>query len=73
MTMAETEEFSFREWLAEGKRGMGLGVPEEFKTHMRAALREILLARRALLDAALQRLEERPGQTMRERQDVIEA
>ncbi|MBI5032108.1 MAG: hypothetical protein HZB51_16375 [Chloroflexi bacterium] len=36
----------------------GLGVfPEEFKTHQRAARREVLLAWRSLLDARIEKLE----------------
>ena len=58
--MAEEREFVIRDWLAEGARGLRSYLPETFTEHMRTACREILLANRALLDAALERLEERP-------------
>jgi hypothetical protein len=34
-------------------------LPDDFKTHMRAAQREQLLAMRSLIDAALERIDER--------------
>jgi hypothetical protein len=34
-------------------------MPEDFKTHMRAAQREQLLAMRSLIDAALERIDQR--------------
>lgn len=40
-------------------------LPEEFWRHKRAARREALLALRSLLDAAIERLEERPPATQR--------
>jgi hypothetical protein len=64
--MAEEKEFVFEEWLAQGVKGLmsclkGEGVlPEEFKEHMQAARRERLLAIRSLLDAAIERAEEKP-------------
>jgi hypothetical protein len=58
--MAEEREFVFKDWLAEGTRGLKSYLPEKFAQHMRVACREMLLANRALLDAALERLEERP-------------
>ena len=59
-----SEEFSFTKWLGEGiehlspKRVIPCLFPEEFKTHIRAANREVLLACRSILDKAIARLEE---------------
>jgi len=57
-------EFDFGEWLSEGLEGLLGGrpkvtghVPEEFKEHTRAAFREMLLAYRSLLDAAIAKTE----------------
>ena len=58
--MAEEKEFVFEEWLAQGIGGLVPCLPEQFRQHMRAARRERLLAVRSLLDAALERAEERP-------------
>ena len=58
--MAEEREFVIRDWLAEGARGLRSCLPETFAEHMRTACREILLANRALLNAALEHLEETP-------------
>jgi hypothetical protein len=58
--MAEEREFVIRDWLAEGARGLRSYLPETFAEHMRTACREVLLANRALLDAALERLEDVP-------------
>ena len=58
------EEFSVTDWLAEGIEGIGTRgktldfVPIEFKTHVKAAHRESLLALRSLLDNAISWLEE---------------
>ena len=69
---AHAEEFDVEAWLEEGRRGMRRTLkhkrgarpssllPGEFKGHVRAARREMLLAVRSLLDAAIERLEERP-------------
>lgn len=57
----------FVSWLKENRpdcEGMGGRVrdvlPGEFKTHIRAAQRERLLALRSLLDAAIERTEAKP-------------
>jgi hypothetical protein len=60
MMMSQEKEFVFKDWLAEGVEGMRSCLPEKFADHMRLACREMLLANRALLDAALERLEEKP-------------
>jgi hypothetical protein len=63
----EEKEFSFTKWLAEGIEGMRPRrlmprmVPEEVKGHLRAARRETLLAVRAVLDKAIERLEQEPA------------
>jgi hypothetical protein len=67
-TQEEVEEFDFEEWLDKGMRGLRRKmrhkiVPEGFKTHMRAARKEMLLAWRSLLDDAIARLEEEPQRT----------
>ncbi len=41
-------------------RGLGAFVPPEVHEHGRAARREVLLAARSVIDAALARLEKRP-------------
>jgi len=65
----EAKEFVFEDWLAEGIRackarfrvGLGKGfLPEEFQAHLRAARKEMLLAVRSLIDAAIERTEEKP-------------
>ena len=64
--MAEEKEFVFEDWLAEGVKGLrsclrGEKVlPKEFAEHMRASHKEMLLAIRSLLEAAIQRTEEKP-------------
>lgn len=67
----EAKEFVFEDWLAEGirackarfRRGLGKELlPEEFRTHLRAARKEMLLAVRSLIDAAIERTEEKPKQ-----------
>ncbi len=42
---------------AEAKEWHGEWLPDEFKTHRRAAHREMLLAVRALVDAKIEKLE----------------
>lgn len=58
------EEFAFEDWLREGFRGFEQCTkgffPEDFRKHMKAAHRETLLAYRSLIDAALERAEEKP-------------
>ena len=65
--MAEEKEFAFEDWLAEGIKGFRGGykklsphLPEEFRQHTQSARREMLLAMRSLLDAAIERAEEEP-------------
>ncbi len=65
--MAEEREFVFENWLAEGIKGcrasykkLSPHLPEEFRQHTKAAHREMLLAMRSLLDAAIERAEEKP-------------
>jgi len=45
---------------AEVRTGLKKALPEEFWAHRRAARKEALLALRSLLDAAIERVEERP-------------
>jgi hypothetical protein len=61
------EEFDLENWLREGARGLrrslrcappGPRLPEDFKTHTRAARKEMLLAVRSLLDSAITEMEE---------------
>ncbi len=61
------KEFAFEDWLAEGIKGFRGGykklsphLPEGFRQHTQAAHREMLLAMRSLLDAAIERAEEQP-------------
>jgi hypothetical protein len=63
------EPFYVSEWLREGMHGMrhslrmkrpGPLVPEQFKTHTRAARREMLLAVRSLLDSAIEKMRDEP-------------
>jgi hypothetical protein len=63
--MAEEKEFVFEDWLAEGIKGFRASckkhpalLPEEFFQHTKAARREMLLAMRSLLDAAIACTEE---------------
>ncbi len=64
--MVQEQEFHFREWLSSGARGMYSWVtkrtclPEAFWQHSRAAGREALLALRSLLDAAIEKVEDKP-------------
>lgn len=65
--MAEEKEFDFEEWLAEGIKGFRAKCkelrpffPEEFRQHTKAARREMLLAMRSLIDAAIACTEEKP-------------
>ncbi|NPV07520.1 MAG: hypothetical protein HPY83_06090 [Anaerolineae bacterium] len=68
--MSESKkDFDFSEWLAQGIEGL-VGtrprvtppLPEEFRSHTRAAFREMLLAYRSLLDAAIEKTEKPPEQ-----------
>ena len=62
------KEFAFEDWLAEGIKGfrgcykkLSPHLPEEFRQHTQAARREMLLAMRSLLDAAIEcTTEEKP-------------
>lgn len=65
----EAEEFAFEDWLAEGIRAVKAGfrkgrgrelLPEEFRVHLRESRKEMLLAMRSLIDAAIERTEEKP-------------
>ncbi|MGQ9492798.1 MAG: hypothetical protein ACUVR2_03405 [Anaerolineae bacterium] len=64
--MVQEQEFRFREWLESGAKGMCSWVtrkrflPEAFWEHSRAAGREVLLAVRSLLDAAIEKVESKP-------------
>ena len=64
--MEEEKEFVFEDWLVEGVKGLrsclkgGKVLPKEFAQHMQAAHKEMLLAIRSLLEAAIQRAEEKP-------------
>ena len=54
--------FSLNSWLADGLYGLrgvlrGLGVNDEFRGHLHAAERELLLACRVLIDTRLERLD----------------
>ncbi|MFQ5812560.1 MAG: hypothetical protein ACE5I2_05145 [Anaerolineae bacterium] len=67
--MAEEKEFVFEDWLAEGIKGfrgcykkLSPHLPEEFRQHTQAAHREMLLAMRSLIDAAIECTEEKPKQ-----------
>lgn len=58
------KDFDFGEWLSEGLEGVvgsrpriSPPVPPEFKEHTKAAFREMLLAYRSLVDAAIARTE----------------
>lgn len=61
----EEKEFVFEDWLSEGIKGFGAAcrksfLPEEFHNHVRASRKEMLLATRSLIDAAIEHLEEQP-------------
>ena len=65
--MVEEREFAFEDWLAEGIKGFRAGckklsphLTEEFHQHTQAARREMLLAMRSLIDAAIESTEEKP-------------
>jgi hypothetical protein len=64
--MAEEKEFVFEDWLVEGVKGLSSYrkgrkvLPTEFAEHMQASHREMLLAIRSLVEAAIQRTEEKP-------------
>jgi hypothetical protein len=65
--MAEEREFDLEDWLAEGVKGFRATckelrpfLPEEFRQHTKAARREMLMAMRSLLDAAIACTEEKP-------------
>jgi hypothetical protein len=69
MANEEAKEFVFEDWLAEGVRACKAGfrkgrgkefLPEEFRAHLRTARKEMFLAMRSLIDAAIERTEERP-------------
>ncbi len=62
---ADEKEFDLESWLRTGMRGLRRSikrrppmVPEEFATHTRAARKEMLLAVRSLLDAAIHEVEQ---------------
>jgi hypothetical protein len=64
--MTEQKEFVFEDWLAEGSKGFRACckeyspfLSEEFRQHTKAARREMLLAMRSLLDAAIEHTEEK--------------
>lgn len=62
------EECPLKAWataLRDLPKGLHGLLPEEFWHHRRAAKREVLLALRSLLDAAIERLEEKPPATRR--------
>lgn len=61
----EEKEFVFEDWLSEGIKGFRAAcrkscLPEEFHNHVRASRKEMLLATRSLIDAAIEHLEEQP-------------
>ena len=58
--MSDENEFDLEGWMEEGLKGLRSCLPKEFVEHMRAARREQLLAIRSLLDAALERTEQKP-------------
>jgi hypothetical protein len=69
MVNEEAKEFVFEDWLAEGIRACKSGfrkgrgkefLPEEFRAHLRTSRKEMLLAMRSLIDAAIERAEEKP-------------
>ncbi len=69
MVNEEAKEFVFEDWLAEGIRACKAGfrkgrgrefLPAEFRAHLKAARKEMLLAMRSLIDAAIERTEEKP-------------
>jgi hypothetical protein len=63
----EEREFELEDWLNQGIKGLRRTLmcrppmlPKEFKAHTRTARKEMLLALRSLLDAAIRDLEETP-------------
>jgi hypothetical protein len=69
MVKEEAKGFVFEDWLAEGMRACKAGfrkrrgkefLPEEFRAHLKTARKEMLLAMRSLIDAAIERVEEKP-------------
>ncbi len=61
----EEKEFVLEDWLSEGIKGFRTAcrksfLPEEFRSHVRASRKEMLLAMRSLIDAAIEHLEEQP-------------
>jgi hypothetical protein len=64
--MAEEKEFVFEDWLVEGMKGLSSCrkgrkiLPKEFAEHMQTAHKEMLLAVRSLVEAAIQRTAEKP-------------
>jgi len=66
-TETKVEEFDMEGWLREGMQGLRRTLkhkrppkilPGQFKEHTRAARKEMLLAVRSLLDAAIEETEE---------------
>ena len=69
MVNEEAKEFVFEDWLAEGIKACRTGfrksvgkefLPAESRAHLRASRKEMLLAVRSLIDAAIERTEEKP-------------
>ncbi len=61
----EGKEFIFEDWLSEGIKGFRTAcgksfLPEEFHHHVRSSRKEMLLAMRSLIDAAIEHLEKQP-------------
>lgn len=63
-TRKESKEFSVTDWIVEGIEGISekgktaTFIPSEFRSHVKAANREALLALRSLLDKAIEAFEE---------------
>lgn len=65
MVSGTENDFSVQDWMEEGKAGMKAKrhkmmpriMPTEFRRHMRAARKEMLLAVRSVVDEAITRLE----------------
>jgi hypothetical protein len=69
MVNEEAKEFVFEDWLAEGIKACRASfrksagkefLPAESRAHLRASRKEMLLAMRSLIDAAIERTEEEP-------------
>jgi len=65
---AEEKAFVFEDWLSEGIKGVRESVkrkrrrePSAFRGHLRAAVKEVLLAVRSGLDEAVEALEAEPA------------